>query len=340
MSLRILENVDLKNYSTFKIGGRAEFFAVIEEKEDLLDAISWAKDRAKKIFVLGGGSNVLFPDDFFPGLVLKNEIKGIDIVGERGDDVIVRSYSGEGWSKLVNFSIEKGLYGIENTFYIHGTVGAAPVQNIGAYGVEIKDSFHELCAIDLNSGKEVFFSKKDCNFSYRDSIFKREAKDKYFILWVDLVLSRNDSLNLNYPDIYREMASRGIKSPSLKELTDIIREIRDRKLPNPAITANAGSFFKNPFVSLEFLEKLKEKFPDIRFFLENGQAKISAAWMIDNCGLKGKRVGSAGVYEKHALILVNHGQAKQKDILELANIIKEKVKEKFDIELEPEVNIL
>lgn len=340
MDIKILENIKLSDYTTFKIGGLAKYFVVVKSEEELFATINWANKKDEKIFVLGGGSNLLFSDDGYDGLVIKNEIKGLEIVSENESEVIVRAYSGEIWSKLVYFTIENGLYGLENTFYIPGTVGASPIQNIGAYGTEIKDIFYNLKAVDIKTGEEWFFKLEDCKFSYRDSIFKRELKGKYFILWVEFKLSRSGKLNLNYPDVQRVLEERGIKEPSLKELTEIIREIRDSKLPNPAVLANAGSFFKNPIINPEHFKILKEKFPDIKSFVDEQGAKIPAGWLIEQCGFKGKTFGPVGIYEKQALIIVNHGGARQKDVLDLVENIKTRIKNDFGIELEEEVNIM
>ncbi len=340
MNLEILENIKLSDYTTFKIGGLAKFFVVVKNEEELKTALSWANKKNEPIFILGGGSNTLFSDQGFSGLVIKNEIKGMEIISENENEVIVRAYSGEAWSKLVYFTIENDLYGLENTFYIPGTVGAAPMQNVGAYGAEVKDNFYALGAIDVNSGELKIFGLKDCQFAYRDSIFKKDLKGKYFILWVEFKLSRSRELNLNYPDVQRVLEERGIKEPSLKELTEIIREIRDSKLPNPAVIANAGSFFKNPIISEEHFDALKEKFPDIKNFPDEKGIKIPAGWLIEQCGFKGKNFGPVGVYEKQALIIVNHGGAKQEDVLNLVKEIKRGVKNSFDIDLEEEVNVL
>lgn len=338
--MEIKNKVSLDNYSTFKIGGEAEFFVVVETEAELIEALEWAKENKKDIFILGSGSNSLFSDNGFSGLVIKNEIKGIENISEDDKEVIVRAFSGELWSKLVYYAINKDLYGLENTFYIPGTVGAAPVQNIGAYGVELKDIFSSLEAIDLNSGEKKTFNISDCHFGYRDSIFKREFKNKYFILSVDFKLSKEKKLNLNYPDIQRVLSERNILEPSLKELVEIIREIRDSKLPNPGILPSAGSFFKNPIISPEHFAKLENKFPDIKSFPDEKGIKIPAGWLIEKCGFKGQKFGSVGVYEKQALIIVNFGGAKQKDVLDLVKNIKQAVFETFEINLEEEVNIL
>ncbi len=338
--MEIKNKVSLDNYSTFKIGGEAEFFVVVETEAELIEALEWAKENQKDVFILGSGSNSLFSDNGFPGLVVKNEIKGMELISENDQEVIVRAYSGELWSKLVYYTISRDLYGLENTFYIPGTVGAAPVQNVGAYGVELKDVFSSLEVIDLISGEKKTFNISDCRFGYRDSVFKKEFKNKYFILSVDFKLSKEKKLNLNYPDIQRVLSERNILEPSLKELVEIIREIRDNKLPNPGVLPSAGSFFKNPIISPEHFSKLEEKFPDIKSFPDEKGIKIPAGWLIEKCGFKGQKFGSVGVYEKQALIIVNFGGAKQKDVLDLVKNIKQAVFETFEINLEEEVNIL
>jgi UDP-N-acetylmuramate dehydrogenase len=340
MDIVIKNNVKLSDYSTFKIGALARFFVIVTSEKELDMALKWARKKRKKVFILGGGSNTLFSDRNFSGLIIKNEIKGIEVIGENENDVIIKSYSGEIWSKLVNFTIERNLYGLENTFYIPGTVGAAPIQNIGAYGVEIKDSFYNLAAIEIKTGEIKYFNLKDCDFSYRHSIFKGKLKGQYFILWVEFKLSKTKKINLSYPVIKNILIEKGLEDPSLKQISEIIFKIREEKLPNPAVLANAGSFFKNPVITHGVFESLKEKFPDIKYFNEEHGIKIPAAWLIEQCGLKGERLGPVGVYDKQALIIVNYGGAKQKDVLSLVKIIKNEVKNKFNINLETEVNIL
>ncbi|MCK9438835.1 MAG: UDP-N-acetylmuramate dehydrogenase [Patescibacteria group bacterium] len=340
MELEIKKNVKLADYSTFKIGGLAKYFVVVKSEDDFIVAIKWAKRRSKKIFVLGGGSNILFSDKGFDGLVIKNEIKGMEVVGENEDSAIIKSYSGEAWSKMVNFSISRNYYGIENMFYIFGTVGAAPVQNIGAYGVELKDIFYNLCAIDLKTGEKKYFNLKDCQFAYRDSIFKNKLKNKYFVLWVELKLSKKEKFNLEYGDIKNKLAEKGIENPKLKDVAEVIQEIRNLKLPNPGILPNAGSFFKNPVISEDEFKILKDKFSDIKSFPDQKGIKIPAGWLIEQVDVKGYRHGDAGVYENQALILVNHGSASQKDVLFLVDLVKKNVFDKFGIILEAEVNIL
>lgn len=340
MDLEIKKNIELINYSTFKIGGLAKYFVVVKNEDEFINSIKWAKRRSKKVFILGGGSNILFSDKGFDGLVIKNEIKGMEVVGESDNFAIVKSYGGEAWSKLVNFAISHNYYGIENMFYIFGTVGAAPVQNIGAYGMELKDVFYNLCAIDLKTGEKKYFNLKDCQFGYRDSIFKNKLKNKYFILWVELKLAKNGKLNLEYGDIKNKLAEKKIDNPKLKDIAEVIQEIRNLKLPNPGILPNCGSFFKNPVISEAEFKDLKEKFSDIKSFVDEKGIKIPAGWLIEQVGMKGYRYKDAGVYENQALILVNYGKASQKDILFLVELIRKNVFDKFGIILETEVNVL
>ncbi|PKM91451.1 UDP-N-acetylenolpyruvoylglucosamine reductase [Candidatus Falkowbacteria bacterium HGW-Falkowbacteria-1] len=340
MQVDIQKNIKLSSFSTLKIGGRAKFFVVVKNEDEFLAALTWARKKSKKIFILGGGSNTLFSDSDFDGLVIKNEIRGTELVSENENSVIIKSYSGETWSKLVNFAISRKYYGAENLFYIPGTVGASPVQNIGAYGVELKDIFYNLCAIDLENGEKKHFNLKDCQFSYRHSFFKGEGKNRYFILWVAIKLSKKEKFNLDYGDIRNKLLAKGIEKPSLEDVSSVIQEMRNDKIPNPAVLANAGSFFKNPIVDSTFFEKIKSEFPDIKSFPDLKGVKIPAAWLIEKCGLKGYRYKNVGVYEKQALILVNYGNAKQEDLLFLVEFIRKSVFDSFAIILEPEVNIL
>ena len=337
--LAIERNVDLQRYNTFKMASKAEFFAVVREKEDVLAAIKWAKEHTQPIFVLGGGANVLLGKKI-KGLVLKNEIKGTGVLAEDKDSVVFSGLSGESWIRFVHLAVESGWYGIENLFLIPGTVGASPVQNIGAYGVELKDCFDHLVAINLATGKEKTFYAKDCNFAYRDSIFKSKLRGKYFIYSVALRLKKKAELKLDYGDIGKCLLEKGIKKPNLKQVIAIIQEIRNSKLPIPAVLPNVGSFYKNPEISKKEFARLLKEFPDIRSFPAGKKIKIPAAWLIDQAGFKGKRFGDAGVYEKQALILVNHGQATARDILALDAKIKKAVLKKFGIKLEEEVNII
>lgn len=339
--LKIQKQVNIAPYTTLKIAAKAAYFAIIREELDLQEALSWARSKKVPVFVLGGGSNILFTQNI-KALVLKNEIKGVRVVKETESSAWVESRSGEWWSSLVRFAIDRHWGGIENLYYVPGTVGAAPVQNIGAYGAELKDTFVSLRAINLKTGKEKIFTKKDCAFAYRQSAFKGKEKNKYFISAITLKLSKRPILRLDYGDIRAKLDEQGIKRPSIQQLAEIIRKIRDSKLPNPALYPNAGSFFKNPEISKASFLKLQKSFPDIKFFpgSKSSLVKIPAGWLIESAGFKGKRYGAVGMYDKQALILVNYGGASAKQALAHVRRVQTGVYKKFGIKIEPEVNII
>jgi len=334
--LEIKKNVLLADYTTLKIGSRAEFFAVIKDLEDLKAAIVWARQNKQTIFVLGGGSNLLITSKI-KGLVIKNEIMGAQITAETEDEVWLTGNSGEVWSRFVHQAVTLHLYGLENLYLIYGTVGAAPVQNIGAYGVELKDIFDSLVAINLHTGKEKVFKLADCKFGYRDSIFKNKLRGKYFIYQVTVKLSKKPKFKIDYADIKAEL---GRKKPNLSNVIAAIFKIRNSKLPNPIVLANAGSFFKNPEISVADFKKLQVKFPDIKSFPSGKKIKIPAGWLIERAGLKGKKFGPVSMYEKQALILVNHGGATASQVLRHIDRVQAAVLKQFSIKLEPEVNII
>ncbi len=338
--IKIERNQDLSKYNTLKMRAVAEYFVVIKSESDLQEAINWAKDKEKKIFVLGGGSNVLLKPQV-DYLVLKNELKGMKKVKEDDNFVYLQAFSGEWWTSMVDMAISNNWAGVENLYYIPGTVGAAPVQNIGAYGVELKDTIFSLEAINLISGETEVFNKEDCQFGYRDSFFKRNP-NKYLITKVVLKLNRELNLKLDYGDIRQKLTEANILDPSIKQVAEVIREIRDSKLPNPAVLANAGSFFKNPVIEKDLLEDLMKKYPDIKYFDNTGDdlVKVPAAWLIEKAGFKGKRLDKVGMHDKQALILVNYGEAAYQDVINLINLIQGKIKEMFSIDLELEVNII
>ena len=337
--LNISKNINLAQYTSFKIGQAAEFFAVIKSLEDLQEAITWAKKNKKEIMILGGGSNVLISKKI-KGLVLKNEIRGTEIISDKKDYCLVKGMSGEAWTKFVNFTIDKGLYGLENLFLIYGTVGAAPIQNIGAYGVELKDNFYSLEAIDLKTGKSKIFFSKDCKFAYRNSIFKNKYKGKYFIYSVTLKLAKKGKLKLDYGSIREELLKKGIKNPSLKDVIAIITEIRNAKLPNPGILPNAGSYFKNVEISKTKFKELLKKYPNIPNFPNGKNIKIPSGWLIEQTGFKGLKHGPVSMYEKQALILVNHGGAEAKHVQALVKKVKAGIKKKFGLDIQEEVNVI
>ncbi len=338
--IKIQKDINLAPYTTLRIGQTAEFFVAVKDLEDLKEAIAWRKENKKKIFILGGGSNILISKKI-NGLVIKNEIRGMEIIEKNTDYSLVEAMGGESWTKFVNFTINHGLYGLENLFLIYGTVGAAPIQNIGAYGVELKDVFYHLKAIDLKTGHEKIFSAADCLFRYRDSIFKNKLKGKYFIYSVTVKLKKRPDFKLGYGSLGAELSKKGIKEPRQRDIIGLITEIRNSKLPNPGTLPNAGSYFKNVEVGARKLKSMLKKYPDMPSFPgDNKKIKIPSGWLIEKAGFKGRKFGAVSMYEKQALILVNHGGATAKDVLTLAEKVKKAVKKMFGVDLEEEVRVI
>ena len=314
-------NVSLKPYNTLGVEARARSFLAVKALAPLQEALATA-DAASALLVLGGGSNILFTRDF-EGLVLKNDLMGMAVLSDRQDGVRVRAAGGEDWHGFVQWCLQQGFYGLENLSLIPGTVGAAPVQNIGAYGVEVGDRIEVVEALDLATGATCRFAAADCDFGYRRSIFKGSRRNRFFITAVTFRLSRTPRLVTSYADVQRALAERGPGDLTPRQLSDIICTIRRRKLPDPGDIANAGSFFKNPVVSGRRYQALQARFPAIPAYpLANGQVKLAAGWMIDRCGWKGRRQGACGVFAGQALVLVNHGGASGRDILHLAEAIQ------------------
>jgi len=336
--INIQKKIKLDQYTTFKIGGEANFFVAISSLEELMESLAWAKKNKQAILFLGGGSNVLINDKGFRGLVIKNEIKGIKKVKETDSSVYLRALSGEWWSALINYTTANNYYGAENLSLIPGTVGAAPMQNIGAYGVELKDIFAELEAVEIKTRKLKKFKLADCQFAYRQSIFKNKLKNKYFIYSVTLKLSKTPKFKLDYGDIKQILESKKIVKPNIREVVNAIIETRSNKLPNVALLPNAGSFWQNPEISGAQFKKLQKKFPDVKFFKTEEGFKIPAAWLIEHCGFKGKIFGSVSAYEKQPLVLVNLGGARAKDVTALAQKIEGAVWKNFGIKLVREIN--
>ena len=336
----IKKDVSLKSLNTFGLDIKAAFFAEVRTIDDLIDLLKKPEYRNIPKLILGGGSNVLFTRDF-PGLVIKNVLKGKEIVREDQDHIWIKSMSGEVWHELVLFAINKNLGGIENLSLIPGSVGAAPIQNIGAYGVELKEVFEELEALNVETGQLQKFSATECRFGYRDSVFKQELKGKYFITSVVLRLNKHPEFNISYGAIKETLEEMGGKDLTVKAVSDAVCKIRSSKLPDPKEIGNAGSFFKNPEISADQYNVLKGRVGDIPGYpLPDGNVKVPAGWLIEQCGWKGKRVGNTGSHKFQSLVLVNYGGARGEEIKDLANAIQKSVKEKFDIELLPEVNIL
>ncbi len=338
--MNIQKNYSLKRLNTFGIDAKAHLFCEIKNEEQLQLILTDKNFKKIPKFILGGGSNVLFTQNF-PGLVIKISISGVEIIQEDKDSVLVKAGAGEAWHELVLFSVERKFGGIENLSLIPGTVGAAPMQNIGAYGQEIKNVFEYIEGIFIDSGGKKVFKKAECKFGYRDSIFKQELKNKFVITSVVLRLNKKPVLKLDYGTVKEELEKLNLEKVTIKNVSDVICKIRQSKLPDPSQIGNAGSFFKNPEIETEKYSQLKKEFPEIPGYkMDDNRTKIPAGWLIEKCGWKGKRVGNTGSHSKQSLVLVNYGNAKGSDILALAEKIKESVKTKFGIELEEEINIV
>ncbi|MGM0546431.1 MAG: UDP-N-acetylmuramate dehydrogenase [Bacteroidota bacterium] len=333
-------DVDLAPYNTLGISARARYFASVGSEEELKRILRHPKTEGLKIMVLGGGSNVLFAENF-NGLVLHIEIGGREVIEETEDHIFLKIGAGENWHETVRYCVEKGWGGIENLSLIPGTVGAAPIQNIGAYGVELEEVFEYLQAMDIEGREIRKYEKEHCEFGYRDSIFKGELKGVVIVTSVVLRLTKNPTLNTSYGAIQTELEKRNIASPTIKDISDIVIDIRNSKLPNPNELGNAGSFFKNPVVDEVVYEQIKEQYPQAPGYdMGNRKTKVPAGWLIEEAGWKGKIVGSTGTYKQQALVIVNHGGATGDEILSLAKRIKESVHDQFGIALTPEVNII
>jgi UDP-N-acetylmuramate dehydrogenase len=330
----------LKPYNTFGIDVKAKQFARFDSVEELLELLQRPEVKAEKKLILGGGSNVLFTRDF-DGIVLLNGIKGMEVVRQDEEFAYVKAGGGEVWHHLVLFCLEHNLGGIENLSLIPGTVGAAPLQNIGAYGVELKDVFYELEAVHLETGEVHTYDNKACQFGYRESIFKHEVKGQYIVTSVTLRLHRQHQLNTAYGAIKTTLEEMRVQQPTIHDVSAAVCHIRRSKLPDPAQIGNAGSFFKNPEIPLLLFDVLKEQYPDMPAYpVSETSVKVPAGWLIEQCGWKGKVIGNYGVHKNQALVLVNYGGAEGKNLLALAEDIILSVKEKFGIALQPEVNIL
>jgi UDP-N-acetylmuramate dehydrogenase len=287
-------------------------------------------------FVLGGGSNIVLRDDY-PGLVLHMGIKGMELIGEDDRAFYVKAGAGESWHVFVLWTLAQGWGGLENLSLIPGSVGAAPIQNVGAYGIEVKDRLHALTAFDFDSGETFTLTNAECEFAYRDSVFKHRLCDRAAVLDVTFALPKAWQPNTSYADVSRELHDRGIAAPTARDISDAVIAIRSRKLPDPARIGNAGSFFKNPIVPAAKREQLLAAFPQLVSYPQaDGSYKLAAGWLIEQCGWKGKSVGAAGVYERQALVLVNRGGARGKDILNLAQAIRNDVSARFGVDLEME----
>lgn len=335
-SLSIQTNFPLREYNTFGIAAKAASYLPITDVQLLPDLYAAGRLAQQPLLVLGGGSNILFTADF-PGLVLHMCNRGISIAAEDDNAVYVRAAAGENWHAFVLWTLQRGLGGLENLSLIPGTVGASPIQNIGAYGVEVKDSLHSLTYFDLVSGEMITLDNQACQFAYRDSVFKRALHGRAIIVDVCFALPKHWQPNLRYAELAQELSARGVIHPDPRTISDAVIAIRSRKLPDPAAIGNAGSFFKNPLVSAPQRAALLEQYPQLVSYPQpDGSYKLAAGWLIDQCGWKGKAVGSAGVYEKQALVLINRGSARGDEVVALARAIQADVKQRFGVQLEPE----
>lgn len=329
----------LKSYNTFGIDCKARYFASVTSVAELKTALD--QKLHPELFILGGGSNLLFTQDI-DALVIHIDLKGIRVISETNSEVIIEAMAGENWHEFVLYCIENDLGGVENLSLIPGNVGTAPIQNIGAYGVELKDVFVECKAIEIESGEEKTFSLDDCEFEYRNSIFKQRAKGKYVITSVRFRLSKPPhTLNTSYGAIREILAEKNIVNPSVQDVSNTVISIRQSKLPDPEKLGNSGSFFKNPVLSSEAFKQFRSKHPQAPYYeVSPTQFKVPAGWLIEQAGFKGQRFGDAGVHAHQALVLVNYGKAKGREIWNLALRIQNKIKEEFDIYIEPEVNVI
>jgi UDP-N-acetylmuramate dehydrogenase len=339
--MKLRENFSLKEVSTFHVRAMTQYYSEFASVAELKEILASEFVKGQPFMILGGGSNLLFTKDY-EGLVIRNLDKGITVVKEEEDCVYIKANSGEKWHHFVIHCVNNNYGGIENLSLIPGTVGAGPIQNIGAYGVELKDVLTEVEAMNIKTQEVKTFTNAECKFGYRESVFKSELKGKYVILSVTLRLQKNPAkVNASYGSISKELTDAGITNPTIKDVSDTVIKIRSSKLPDPEKIGNAGSFFKNPVLLNEQFEKLKAKHPNIvSFTAHEGHTKLAAGWLIEECGWKGKRFGDAGVHKDQALVLVNYDNATGTEIFNLSTKIIASVKEKFGVELEREVNMI
>ncbi len=338
--MRVQENRSLRDLNTFGVDARARYHVVLEHPDEIAALGEDARWRDLPRLILGGGSNVLFIADF-PGAVIQIGWTGWTRVDADADAYWVRAAAGHGWHALVRETIDAGYAGLENLSLIPGTVGAAPIQNIGAYGVELESRFHCLDAVDLCTGTQRCFDREDCAFGYRDSVFKHSEADRWLITSVTLRLPARAQWQTDYAGLREQLARQGTPPLSARTISDAVCALRRAKLPDPAELGNAGSFFKNPVVSDDLAAALRSQYPELKGFpVGNGTTKLPAAWLIEQCGWKGFRNGDAGVSGRHALVLVNHGNATGADLWRLAEAIRDSVAQRFGVSLEPEPRLI
>ncbi|MBO5853700.1 MAG: UDP-N-acetylmuramate dehydrogenase [Bacteroidales bacterium] len=337
----------LQGLNTMGFNVIAKYFCEINTLDDIKKLIDDKTFKESKKLFLGGGSNILFADEYFDGIVIHSNLKGISFVEcEQSTDngqpefLTARCMSGETWKDFVDFTVSNNLYGLENLVDIPGSVGAAPVQNIGAYGSEVKDCITRVYAINIENGEERIFENKECNFAYRNSIFKKEENKKYFIYAIDFKLKKDAELKLEYGNIKEYLVKKNIESPTLSDVANAIKTIRAEKLPEVGVVGSVGSFFQNPIIDADKYQSIKEKYPEVPSYPNDNGVKIPAGWLIDKAGWKGYKENHVGVWDKQALVLVHYGGGKPEEILNLMNKIQGSVKDKFGIEIKPEVNIV
>jgi len=336
--MKISQNVSLLPFNTFAIDAKADYLIEYDSVADLQEVLNSELIKSKRVLHIGGGSNLLFLEDF-EGIILHSEIKHIGKVEENSDSVYLKVGAGVVWDELVAFCVENGWGGVENLSLIPGEVGASAVQNIGAYGVEVQDVIEEVNTVEIETGVERIFSNAECEYGYRESVFKRELKDKYIITSVVFRLDKKPSFKLNYQHLEEEVLKNG--AVNLPNIRQAIIAVRESKLPDPKVYGNAGSFFMNPVISKDLFIELQRSYPQIpHYYVSETEEKVPAGWLIDQCGWKGRQIGNAGVHDKQALVLVNRGGASGAEIVFLAQQIQESVLEKFQIQLVPEVNYI
>ena len=339
-TMKIEKNISLKAYNSFGIDVKTAEFVSVSTLEEALNALQYIKQNQLSLLILGGGSNVLLLQDW-PGIVLLNRLEGIELLSETSNEIKVKVGAGYNWHQFVLYSVNKGWAGVENLSLIPGCVGGAPIQNIGAYGVELKETFVSLQAIDLNTLEILEFDREQCAFGYRDSIFKNEWKNRLMIVSVTFQLAKNPTFKTSYGAIADELKKMEVTQLTIKSISDAVISIRQSKLPNPAEIGNAGSFFKNPVVSVHQAEQLKLAYPEAVIYpVDELHSKVAAGWMIEKAGWKGYRNQDYGVHAKQALVLVNYGKANGREIFKLSEEIIQSVITKFGIELEREVNMI
>ncbi len=339
--LQVLENVEIKDHCTLHIGGQFRYFATIADKDELVEAVKFAEEKNTPVFVLGGGSNLVFTDKLLNLVALKIEINGFEVLENNDEHAIIKVGAGENWDYFVSRTVASNLSGVEVLSAIPGTVGATPVQNVGAYGTEVKDTIVSLEVFDVENKSIKTLSNDDCKFGYRDSVFKNESKGKFIIINVTFKLLKKLPSFPNYPGVKKYFIEHNINIPTLQEIRKAIIDIRGVKLPDPIKVYNVGSFFKNPIVESSIALKLKNKNPDLIIFpVDDTHTKIPAGWLIEQAGLKGKNFGPISIYSNNALVLVNNGNATYEDILKVRDEIIKIVKDKFDITLEQEPEIV